>query len=114
MTRKQWGEILVKQIVTIVTTLAIVLLTLALKAPFLFKQNMEKELDKKADKTEVEKKLDIEVFEIHSISQDNKIEALEKKHDSEYNALIKRIDDYANNVDNRFVDIKELIKANSK
>lgn len=85
MTRKQLGEILVKQVVTIVTTLAIVLLTLALKAPFLFKQNMEREMDKKVDKAEVEKikikvddklkqKLNKEVFYQHleQYDKDNK------------------------------------------
>lgn len=73
-----------------------------------------KEEVKKELKPEIDKKLDTKVFEIHVASQDNKIEALEKKHDSEYNALINKIDDYAKNVDSRFGDIKSLIEANNK
>jgi len=69
---------LIKQLVSIIGTAILLILIAAIKAPMLFKKNVEYSIEQKADKSELEKKVDKTEFEQYKITAE-KIEDLKFK-----------------------------------
>jgi hypothetical protein len=55
MTKKEWGDTMIKSLIPVALSMMATILVLAFKAPFNFKNNVETAIEKKADKTEIER-----------------------------------------------------------